>query len=307
MRSKGFITSELLILLLAGSLLIATIPITRSLSQSCDDGNACTQDFLLFGSCAHIPITCDDNNPCTSDSCNSAFGCVFTPKIGASCDDGKYCTVDDRCISGFCIGVNPRVCPGDACNTGVCDEANDRCNMVPKVDGLPCDDGKYCTVGESCVSGVCSGGSFRMCPSDACNLGMCDEANDRCGKIPFWDGNPCNDGNPCTMDDRCLTGVCTGTPTEDADGDGICDTSDNCPTDANPDQADEDGDGVGDACDNCPTDANPDQADGDGDGVGDACDEPVGASLFANALGMLPVAILAGTLVILQRRRKFRQ
>ncbi len=33
-----------------------------------------------------------------------------------------------------------------------------------------------------------------------------------------------------------------------------------------------DGDGTGDACDNCPVDANVDQADGDGDGVGDACD-----------------------------------
>ena len=58
----------------------------------------------------------------------------------------------------------------------------------------------------------------------------------------------------------------------DLDGDGVPDTQDNCPSIANPEQADGDGDGVGDACDNCPGVANPNQADTDGDGVGDACD-----------------------------------
>lgn len=38
----------------------------------------------------------------------------------------------------------------------------------------------------------------------------------------------------------------------DLDGDGIPDSCDNCPADANADQADTDGDGVGDACDLCP-------------------------------------------------------
>jgi hypothetical protein len=40
---------------------------------------------------------------------------------------------------------------------------------------------------------------------------------------------------------------------------------------------DEDGDGVPDGGDNCPTVANPDQADANGNGLGDACEDPVAA------------------------------
>lgn len=74
----------------------------------------------------------------------------------------------------------------------------------------------------------------------------------------------------------------------DSDGDGVPDSTDNCPQTPNPDQADIDHDGRGDACDsvnddvdsdgvfnvddNCPNLYNPDQADSDHDGIGDACD-----------------------------------
>jgi hypothetical protein len=78
----------------------------------------------------------------------------------------------------------------------------------------------------------------------------------------------------------------------DTDGDGIPDSTDNCPNTPNADQADADGDGRGDTCDACPADpfndsdgdgiceltdncpltANANQLDSDNDGAGDACD-----------------------------------
>ncbi|ASJ72986.1 thrombospondin type 3 repeat-containing protein [Granulosicoccus antarcticus] len=75
----------------------------------------------------------------------------------------------------------------------------------------------------------------------------------------------------------------------DGDEDGVIDSEDNCPVDANEGQENLDGDAFGDACDdidnrdgdsdtvenfedNCPMVANPDQKDSDSDGVGDACD-----------------------------------
>ncbi len=61
-------------------------------------------------------------------------------------------------------------------------------------------------------------------------------------------------------------------PDQDADGDHVADTCDNCPATTNAGQEDIDYDGVGDACDNCAAIVNTDQNDTDGDGVGDACD-----------------------------------
>lgn len=81
----------------------------------------------------------------------------------------------------------------------------------------------------------------------------------------------------------------------DDDGDGLCDSFDNCPAASNAEQLDADGDGVGDACDpcpatagndsdgdgicadidNCPDVANANQADDNGNGVGNACEPQV--------------------------------
>lgn len=81
-------------------------------------------------------------------------------------------------------------------------------------------------------------------------------------------------------------------PPVDADDDGVLDEDDNCPGDANADQADADNDGLGDACDpdrdgdgvvngsdNCVDTANANQSDLDEDGLGDACDPVTPSSI----------------------------
>jgi probable HAF family extracellular repeat protein len=85
----------------------------------------------------------------------------------------------------------------------------------------------------------------------------------------------------------------SGLLTPDDDQDGVPNASDNCPSVANPSQADSDRDHIGDACDPDPNDgprgdqdgdgvpnrrdnclhvANSDQRDSDGNGVGDVCE-----------------------------------
>jgi hypothetical protein len=66
----------------------------------------------------------------------------------------------------------------------------------------------------------------------------------------------------------------TRTAFPDADGDGVADADDNCPSDPNPAQTDTDGDGAGDACD----------ADDDNDGIADGVDaDPLNPSICADS------------------------
>jgi len=94
-----------------------------------------------------------------------------------------------------------------------------------------------------------------------------------------------HDWTTLSAGDVAATAKLYGPPASDKDADGVPDSSDNCPNDANAGQTDTDGDGKGNACDddddndgvldvadNCPKNANAGQKDTDGDGKGDACD-----------------------------------
>jgi alpha-tubulin suppressor-like RCC1 family protein len=120
-----------------------------------------------------------------------------------------------------------------------------------------------------------------------------------------WGYNGDGRGTPPTLTDGAMGrvesvslggGFALAVVALDSDEDGIDDSQDNCPNDANTDQANTDADAQGDACDtdddadgiddsidNCPLVANADQADTDGDGAGDACDAVSGPAC-ANGL-----------------------
>jgi len=97
--------------------------------------------------------------------------------------------------------------------------------------------------------------------------------------------------------------VTCGSGVTDIDGDGVADTSDNCPDVPNADQLDQDGDALGNACDpdldgdgvdnsmdNCLDLANPGQEDTDGDGAGDACDDDTDGDGIPDGADNCPVS-----------------
>lgn len=123
------------------------------------------------------------------------------------CDDGLACNGRERCLAGICTGGQPVDCSGldQACVRGRCSEPDGVCR-AEALDGLGCDDGRFCTVGDACQQGVCRGAERSCAPAaDACLIGICDERARAC----TTERKP--DGTACALDDgegECLAGVC---------------------------------------------------------------------------------------------------
>jgi len=116
------------------------------------------------------------------------------------------------------------------------------------------------------------------------------------GSVGMWNGNEDADDWDATEPDGAkglailrnwLAGLA------DADGDGVFDADDNCPTTANSDQADGDGDSVGDVCDDCAD--TPQGAAVDASGCPTGCCGASGpVSPLALAVGLLLLSRFAG-------------
>lgn len=126
--------------------------------------------------------------------------------------------------------------------------------------------------------------------------------------VAFVDGTITNKGTALFKVKHPVSEATCVVSSTDADGDGVLDALDNCPTDPNPTQDDSDADGHGDVCDACPLVPNPGPnpcpttststttsttllSDGDGDGVPDIFDNcpadpnPTQADLDADGHG----------------------
>ena len=275
----------------------------------CDDGNPCTLDRCLSGSCSNTLVEegtpCpDDGNPCTADICNGTGECTHPDEPrGTPCGDGSdtACTDPDTCNGAGVCEANDEPfgtpCPddGNECTADICNDSG-QCAHPFSPAGTPCGDPSdtACTdpdtcngaggcerndapVGTSCPDGLFCNGEESCDGTGNCWFGeppclapeICDEELDRCGL-------DCN-GNGILDDVDIEQGTSKDcnfnlVPDEcepDADGDGVPDDCDVCP--GFDDNADDDQDTIPDGCDICP--GGDDRVDTDGDGVPDACDE----------------------------------
>lgn len=183
---------------------------------SCSDARFCTVgDVCVQGTCTGTARDCSSlNTTCAVGRCDEPTArCVAAAaNEGATCSDGLSCTVVDVCRAGTCSGRQLDCSSlSTGCLRGSCDPATGQCVALPVADGLACDDGAFCTQGETCLAGACQGGVPRVCGSTTCASGICDETANRCASVPINEGGSCDDGAFCTVTDRCVAGACTGT------------------------------------------------------------------------------------------------
>ena len=129
-------------------------------AAECDDGNACTDDACVSGSCEYTDSSaaCDDGDACTTGDACAGGACVGAP---VPCDDGDLCTAD-ACSGGACQ-YTPTACDdGDACTTDSCDSGAGGCvnDPIPGC-GVCGGHGAACGGGGDCCSGNCKKGSCK--------------------------------------------------------------------------------------------------------------------------------------------------
>jgi hypothetical protein len=167
-------------------------------------------------------MACADSTPCTTDSCKNG-ACVHLPNT-ATCSDGNACTAQESCLDGSCSGAvlvdcdDTNLCTHDFCTpTSGCGHSN--------LDGVSCEDGDPCTVGEVCSGAACGLGAAKNCndgngcTDDTCIAGAC-LANDNTAA--------CDDGEICTTGDACSAGACTSGPQLPCSDGDPCTTGDVC-------------------------------------------------------------------------------
>eukprot|EP01065_Artemidia_motanka_P008951 TRINITY_DN1454_c0_g2_i3.p1 TRINITY_DN1454_c0_g2~~TRINITY_DN1454_c0_g2_i3.p1 ORF type:complete len:4987 (+),score=1087.78 TRINITY_DN1454_c0_g2_i3:1191-14963(+) len=172
----------------------------RCTAPAADDGTDCTFSGAR-GKCAGgvCRLTCAEF---AASQCPSLPAAVLCPAGGCN---SAVCCVPRRCSGVTCPP------PGPCELSSACDPATGTCAVVTASDGSQCISGGgngTCSQGV-CVASplVCSG---TLCPTAGpCERVSCEASG--CVVRRQSDGAACDDGDAGTRNDRCLSGVCSGT------------------------------------------------------------------------------------------------
>ena len=142
------------------------------------------------GNDAGTTTSADGGNPATGGGGNGGDA------EGGSGGGGGFglCDMD-------CSEIAAPVCHIALCNDGMYPGAVGVCVVVPDEDGSSCDDQQFCTVNDSCLAGVCTGGPPNTCnlPPMPCQEATCNEVTQMCEYTAADDGSVCQPNGLCEV------------------------------------------------------------------------------------------------------------
>lgn len=100
------------------------------------------------------------------------------------------------------------------CREAVCNEDSGQCEIRSVGDDIECDDGAFCTIGDTCQAGVCTAGEPNTCgltPDECANV-TCIEASATCIQEVAVNGTACTSPSLCEQNAVCTDGTCAGEP-----------------------------------------------------------------------------------------------
>ncbi len=170
--------------------------------------------FVMAGGCAGSTsdTASDDDDGATGGSAGTtATGGGGGVGGGTTTTNTSMCEVD-------CSTIQTPDCQVSVCNEGQHRGAVGVCVVVPDEDGVPCEDGQFCTVDDSCLAGICESGTENDCgiaPAQCMDV-TCDENSQTCSETASPPGAACQDPNDlCITGGTCNNGLCTGGTSED--------------------------------------------------------------------------------------------
>ena len=175
------------------------VPSVHEDGTQCDDeGDSCTTDLCLDGACVHTVK--EDWEPCEADT----FSCTKGYCLGGNC---AQIIVGGCLVDGTCYEQDE---PALDVQCRVCDMANSMIAWSLAADGASCDDGRVCSVKDTCMGGLCVTGTPRDCASlgGPCVTGRCDEEAGGCVLTVLPEGTPCGRDAYCENGWQFLPPTC---------------------------------------------------------------------------------------------------
>ncbi len=188
---------------------------------ACDDDLDCPGESICQAEC-----TCSGIRECgpeTSICCDGFYWCapgeVYDGENCAPVSSTNYCDIPVESCD------DASNCQGSILYKGC--STSHTCSDLPEdvhtedydaaCDDEPCDDGLWCTINDSCTSGICLGEDRPCGDLNPCTLDSCSEVIPACENIPitecYPDDGACVDG--AWYDDHCSDGI------QDCDEEGI--------------------------------------------------------------------------------------